>query len=98
MRAADATAVLPEIGGLEHDHREADEMHKRVDALYSAWIAKAALTSDEHEELATAARNLAQLYERHIELEEQVVFPRAAELLKPDAIAAMGEEFRARRA
>src|SRR5215471_14875343 len=35
MRAADATAVLPEIGGLEHDHREADEMHKRVDALYS---------------------------------------------------------------
>jgi hemerythrin-like domain-containing protein len=97
MRAADAAAALSEIGGLEHDHREADEMHQRADALYSTWIEKGALTPDEHEELTTATRNLAQLYERHIELEEQVVFPRAAQLLNPDAIAAMAQEFRARR-
>lgn len=98
MRAADATAQFEEIGGLEHDHREADEMHRRVDALYSAWITQGALSAEQHEELITAARNLNQLYERHIELEEAVVFPRAAEMLKSDAIASMGQEFRARRA
>jgi hemerythrin-like domain-containing protein len=98
MRAADATAQFEEISGLEHDHREADEMHQRVDALYSAWIANGTLASAQHEELSTAARNLAQLYERHIALEEEVVFPRAAQLLSTDALAAMGEEFRVRRA
>jgi hemerythrin-like domain-containing protein len=97
MRAADGKAKFEEIGGLEHDHREADEMHQRADALYSAWIANGGLTPAQHEELAAAARNLQQLYERHIELEEQVVFPRAAQLLNSDALAAIGEEFRARR-
>ncbi|HEY3706963.1 MAG TPA: hemerythrin domain-containing protein [Terracidiphilus sp.] len=97
MRAADAAARFEEIGGLEHDHRQADEMHRRVDALYSTWIASGLLSSKQHEELATAARNLGQLYERHIQFEEQVVFPRAAQLLKADALAAMGQEFKARR-
>jgi hemerythrin-like domain-containing protein len=72
-------------------------MHQRADALYSAWIANGGLTPAQHEELAAAAHNLQQLYERHIELEEQVVFPRAAQLLNSDALAAIGEEFRARR-
>jgi hemerythrin-like domain-containing protein len=97
MREADAAAALTEIGGLEHDHRDADEMHRRADALYSEWIAKGTLSPEEHEELATAARNLKQLYERHIDLEEKVVFPRAAQMLKLDDLAAMGQEFRARR-
>ena len=98
MRAADAAAQLEEIGGLEHDHREADEMHRRAEELYSAWISGGGLGAEQQDELGTAVRNLKQLYERHIELEEQVVFPRAAQMLKADAIAAMGKEFRARRA
>jgi hemerythrin-like domain-containing protein len=98
MRAADAAAQLDEIGGLEHDHREAGEMHHRADELYSAWIFEGTLTPEQHRELATATSNLKQIYEHHIELEETVVFPRAARMLEPDAIAAMGQEFRARRA
>jgi hemerythrin-like domain-containing protein len=98
MRAADAAAQSGEIGGLEHDHREAGEMHHRIDELYSVWISEGLLTPEQHGELAATAGNLKQIYEHHIELEETVVFPRAARMLEPDAIAAMGQEFRARRA
>jgi hemerythrin-like domain-containing protein len=98
MRAAGAAHEVTEIGGLEHDHGEAEAMHAQVDDLYSAWIANGSLTPAQHEELGAATNKLRQLYERHIALEEQVVFPRAAEMLSRDAIAAMGEELRARRA
>jgi hemerythrin-like domain-containing protein len=98
MREAGATDQAGAIDGLEHDHRDAAEMHDKVDALYSAWIATGALTHAQHTELAVGTSRLKQLYAQHIELEEKVVFPRAAQILKPEAIAAMGEEFRARRA
>ena len=98
MREAGATDQTGAIDGLERDHRDAAQMHDRVDALYSAWIANGALTPAQHEELDAATSKLKQLYAQHIELEEKVVFPRAAQMLKPEALAAMGEEFRARRA
>ena len=98
MREAGATDQAGAIDGLEHDHRDAAAMHDRVDALYSVWIANGNLTPAQHEELAAATGKLKQLYTEHIKLEEEIVFPRAAQMLKPDALAAMGEEFRARRA
>ena len=97
MREAGATDQAVAIDGLEHDHRDAAEMHDKVDALYTAWIANGALAPAQHEELTSATSKLKHLYADHIKLEEEVVFPRAAQMLKPDALAAMGEEFRARR-
>jgi hemerythrin-like domain-containing protein len=38
------------------------------------------------------------MYTEHIQVEETVVFPHAAEVLNKQALAAMGEEFSARRA
>lgn len=98
MRAAGAADQLERIYGLEHDHRDAEELHQRVDALYSAWIGEGSLTAEQYAELTAGAEKLKQLYQQHIELEEKIVFPRAAEMLEPDAIAQMGQEFRARRA
>ncbi|UWZ84815.1 hemerythrin domain-containing protein [Occallatibacter riparius] len=98
MRAAGATDQAGAIDGLEHDHRDAAEMHDKVDALYSTWIATGSLTPAQHEELAAATGKLKQLYTEHIKLEEEVVFPRAAQMLNLETLAAMGEEFRARRA
>ena len=46
----------------------------------------------------TATQHLKRLYTEHIRLEEQVVFPRAAQTLSRDAIREIGQEFRARRA
>jgi len=97
MRAAGATDQLEKMSGLEHDHRDAEEMHATVDSLYSAWIANLTLTPQQHQDLAAATAKLQQLYRQHVELEEKVVFPSAAKMLNQEALTAMGQEFQARR-
>ena len=98
MRAERKTAgAVKEIDALETQHREADDLHLAVDKLYSRWVEGNALSAEDEEWLRTATQRLKHLYEGHIKIEESLVFPRAAEGLDRDAIAAMGEEFRARR-
>jgi iron-sulfur cluster repair protein YtfE (RIC family) len=94
---AELAEQLPEIGGLEHDHRDAERLHARVDSIYSAWIANQAIPPDRQSELKTATDQLKKLYEQHIQIEEKIVFPRAAQTLTPEALAAIGQEFRDRR-
>jgi hemerythrin-like domain-containing protein len=97
LRAAGAKTPAEEIGGLESDHQRANELHGAVETLYRDWIAAGRLNADDEDRLATATDQLKHLYEEHIRLEERVVFPRAAQTLDAQAIAAIGEEFRARR-
>lgn len=97
MRAeATPASELKEITELEGEHREAGELHAEVERLYKVWIENDKLAAGEAEQLLTATRRLEGLYARHIEMEETVVFPRAAALDR-EVIAAMGEEFKARR-
>lgn len=98
MRADEKTAgAVKEIDALETQHRDADDLHGAVDKLYSRWVEGKALSAEDEEGLRTAMQRLKQLYEGHINVEESLVFPRAAEGLDRDAIAAIGEEFRTRR-
>jgi hemerythrin-like domain-containing protein len=87
-----------DVSELEHDHRDAAALHARVEDLYADWLAQGALDAEKQQELAGATEGLRRLYTEHIEREETVVFPRAARILRADAIAEMGREFRARRA
>lgn len=89
---------LREIGGLEDDHRTASSLHGEADRLYCAWIADGSLTPDQTSRLQSTTVELKTLYAEHIELEEGSVFPRAAEALSREDLAAMGLEFRRRRA
>lgn len=99
MRAAGIDPVeLEKVGGLEHDHRDADHLHAEVDRLYTLWLEKGILEPSDERALGSATNQLKALYSRHIEIEEKQVFPRAAENLDRAAIAEMGQEFRARRA
>ena len=88
---------LDAVAALEHEHDEADELHAAVDRLFSGWIAAGSLSEDERRRLLSATERLKALYAAHIQVEEGVVFPRAAAALDAQAIAAMGSEFRARR-
>lgn len=99
MRAAGVdTAELERVGGLEHDHREADSLHAEVDRLYTVWLDKGRLAAEEETALRSATEQLKALYANHIQVEETIVFPHAAARLTKDAIAAMGQEFQNRRA
>lgn len=86
-----------EIRGLESDHKEANLLHQQVEVLYEKWVSAGPLDPTDHDRLLIATQRLKRLYAEHIQLEEQVVFPRAAKLLSSATIAAMGQEFRGRR-
>jgi hemerythrin-like domain-containing protein len=94
QKAADA---LREIDALQAEHREADDLHLAVEKLYAGWVEGKALTAGEEEQLRLATQRLKQLYAGHIQVEENLVFPRATASLDGRTIAAIGEEFRARR-
>jgi hemerythrin-like domain-containing protein len=98
LRASGAQQELNEIGGLEDDHQDASRLHADIEVLYERWISDGPLGLKDQDDLSAGTEHLRRLYTEHIRLEEQVVFPRAAKLLDKQSIAAIGEEFRARRA
>jgi hemerythrin-like domain-containing protein len=97
LRAEHGHGRFDEILGLEEDHRAADELHAVVEALYNQWISAGSLGSEDDRRLSSSTERLKSLYAGHIQLEEQIVFPRAAEALDRAAISAIGQEFRNRR-
>jgi hemerythrin-like domain-containing protein len=98
MRTEQTTATaLKEIEALETDHRAADDLHTAVERLYTSWLEGKALSAEELQQPRAATERLKQLYEGHIRIEENLVFPRAAEGLDRAALAQIGEEFRERR-
>jgi hemerythrin-like domain-containing protein len=86
-----------DIAGLENDHQSASILHSAVEKLYESWIKSGSLSEHDQQQLSSTTRQLQELYQQHIQLEEQVVFPRAAKILDAESIAAIGQEFRARR-
>ncbi len=97
LRAAGAGTDAEDIGALESDHQRAGALHTSIKEHYAQWIAAGRLSAPDEEQLVVATGQLRNLYEEHIRIEERVVFPRAAAAMDPRAIAAMGDELRARR-
>jgi hemerythrin-like domain-containing protein len=97
LRAAQPGSPLADLAHLEDDHRRTEQLHHQVEALYRTWIASSALSPADQTQLLAATTELQRIYTAHIHLEESTVFPHAAQLLTPDAIAAIGSEFQARR-
>jgi hemerythrin-like domain-containing protein len=89
--------VRKEMNRLLADHAAATHLHEEVDALYSKWIADTRLDGADGERLFTITARLQQLYQEHIRVEEELVFPCAVNLLDHHKVAAMGAEFKARR-
>ena len=97
LRASASPNDLHEIESLENDHKDAGTLHDTIEKLYESWINEGPLSNADQAALFSATQQLSCLYTEHIRLEEQVVFPRAAKLLSPAAIDAIGQEFRVRR-
>lgn len=97
LRAKTITGDSEELIALEDNRRQADPLHATVEALYSAWISAGALRLENQLRLQSCTEQLKSLSEQHIQIEEQIVFPRALQLLDGHTIAVIGDEFRARR-
>jgi hemerythrin-like domain-containing protein len=93
-----ASGYLDQVAALEDDHRNANALHAEVDRLYSTWLECRKLSPAQAQILQSATAQLEKLYTSHIDIEERIVFPKAAQLLSQDALTEIGEEFRRRRA
>jgi hemerythrin-like domain-containing protein len=97
MRSAGAGDVINEMARLEADHQRAAGLHEAMASTYVRWLQDGVLPADEEARLQQIAREMQQIYGEHIRIEEEVVFPRAAEVLDRSVLPSMGEEFKARR-
>jgi len=97
LRSQTISGDSEELLALEDNRRRADPLHAMVEALYLAWISAGALRPESQLRLQSCAESLKRLWEQHVQLEEQIVFPRARHVLDGRAIAAIRHEFRVRR-
>ena len=86
-----------ELNRLEDDHVEANHLHAEVEGLYLSWISGGYLPESESRRLLSSTNRLRDLYQAHIQIEDNIVFPKAAQVLDKSAVEAIGQEFRARR-
>lgn len=89
--------TLAEVTHLEADHDEANRLHATVDTIGRRWLRHGVLAREETEQLIKALEALFGLYEHHIAVEENTVFPVAASVLQESEKREMGAEMARRR-
>lgn len=92
-----ASAALDALARLEADHGVADQKHGEVDRLVTRWLDSGALDAAAVGELARLLDELQAIYRGHIALEDQEIFPLAAEVLSQQQILRVGGEMAQRR-
>lgn len=98
LRTSDeASSPLGCLATLERDHEIAARDHELVDSLGQRWLTVGTLPEKDSGELSQTLARLAEMYERHIEIEDRKLFPLAARLLRPDELSAVGHEMARRR-
>ncbi|HLJ48341.1 MAG TPA: hemerythrin domain-containing protein [Bryobacteraceae bacterium] len=94
---AAAAKALERIEALESDHTAASQAHDEVDALGRRWLETGHLAESDAARMAALLDTLSALYARHIEIEDQQVFPLAGQALEASDVSAIGDEMARRR-
>ena len=93
----DVQPALAKLGELENDHHWAARLHAEVDSLGQQCLSKGSLSGVEVEEFRKAVASLTSMYQQHISVEDDVVFPVAARLLSQTERATIADEMAVRR-
>jgi hemerythrin-like domain-containing protein len=100
MRQVDSSEVrsaFAELDELEHDHREAESLHAEVERLGKQYLEIDRLSADDIQRFRTSVASLLKIYERHIRVEDERIFPLAARILPDHQKSAIAEEMANRR-
>ena len=89
--------ALAEMQKLEADHEQAAEWHYLVEQLGRKWLSEGVLAPGDTAVLERALADLTELYNRHITLEDNNLFPVAAAALDEAEKADIGREMARRR-
>jgi hemerythrin-like domain-containing protein len=93
----ESLTALALLDGLHADHTDAEIKHERVDDLGRAWIADQGLSPDDSRILISLLEGLRTIYEKHIALEDNELFPLAGRILDRAELEAIAHEMAARR-
>jgi hemerythrin-like domain-containing protein len=93
----DVQSALAKLEVLEKDHRWATPLHAEVERLGQCYLSRANLPDTEVGAFRNAVAQLAAMYRRHIQVEDDLVFPVAAQLLSPIDQSSISQEMAARR-
>jgi hemerythrin-like domain-containing protein len=91
------TSTFSKLQALEEEHRWATSLHAEVERLGVKYLSAGSLSSQEVDTFRTTMADLRSMYERHISLEDSVVFPLAARLLSDRDKSAIADEMAGRR-
>lgn len=98
LKSAGADArILDLLARLEREHDLANQHHLAVENLGRRWLEAGHLGPADRAELRVHLHGLRDLYEQHIGLEDNDLFPAAAEALSISELQAVGREMAARR-
>lgn len=89
--------ALAAMAELETQHRTAEQIHSQFDRLVTTLPRDGSADRTALDRFSGLVAQLTSLYRPHIQLENSLVFPVAAEILSASEIQALGEEMRARR-
>lgn len=82
---------------LEADHERAEPLHALVDRVGERWIGEQSLSAADIGEFSSAVHQLAEMYRRHIEIEDTHLFPLAERVLSAEEKREVGREMAKRR-
>ncbi|MCC6422559.1 MAG: hemerythrin domain-containing protein [Phycisphaerales bacterium] len=100
MRQLDDPRVqeaMAKLDALEADHQKADVAHKEVDVIGRKWLDQGTISTPELVRMKELLQMLLELYQRHIQVEDQEIFPLASEVLANDQVSQIGQEMAKRR-
>lgn len=100
LRESGSDAVrqaMRKIELLEADHVAARAHHEAVDQLGQRWLAEGRLSGPETDDLADRLRRLQSIYEGHIAIEDNEIFPLAGRALDAALLRDLGREMAERR-
>lgn len=100
MRQSDDPRVrqaMAKLDALEADHQSADAAHKEVDTIGRKWLSQGALVQVELDRMKELLQMLLELYQRHIHVEDNEIFPLAGQVLACDQVTQIGQEMAKRR-
>jgi hemerythrin-like domain-containing protein len=93
----ESTAISDRINTLNADHRLLNGSHEEVDRLGRLWLANGFLKSEDRSRLVRIIQDLKDVYQRHIAIEEEDIFPMARRLLRAEDLQLIGKQMAARR-
>jgi len=97
VRHPEVQTALARLEELQKDHRWGTPLHAEVERLGQQYLSRGSLPSVDVEGFRKAVASLTSMYQQHISVEEDVVFPAAARLLSRTELAAITDEMASRR-